>query len=396
MEAHIHEWLNLLLRWSHFIVGIAWIGASFYFNWLENNLHRKAPHKEGIAGTLWAVHGGGFYHLQKFSTAPRSLPSPLHWFKWEAYTTWLSGFALLITIYYFNAGVWLIDPTIRALQPWQGIAIGVSSMVISWFIYDGLCRVLRERQALLAVLVFSWFALLAFILAHLLSGRAAYIHVGAAIGTVMVANVFFVIIPTQKDMVSALVNKQPLAPDHGRNGLLRSRHNNYFTLPVLFTMLSSHFPGTYSNHLSWLVLILLALVGIAVRHYFNVRHHGRRRSAWILLLALLVIAGLVWLTAPRQSAHHDAVVSDVSDATVRTIINSHCISCHAVQPVFPGFDTAPKGIRLDTLDNVRTYRDAIHQVTVLTKVMPPGNPTGMLDKERDTLGYWLKNQENLP
>ena len=391
MEAHIHEWVNLLLRWLHFTVGIAWIGASFYFNWLENNLERKARQEEGIAGTLWAVHGGGFYHLRKFSTAPPSLPSPLHWFKWEAYTTWLSGFALLITIYYFNASAWLIDPTIRALEPWQGITIGLSAMLISWFIYDGLCRVLREKQALLTILVFSWFALLAFTLTQLLSARAAYIHTGAALGTVMVANVFFVIIPAQKDMVSALADKRPLAPDHGKNGLLRSRHNNYFTLPTLFTMLSGHFPVTYGNHLNWLVLILLALASILVRHYFNVRHLGNR-SVRVLPLAFLVIAGLVWMTAPRQSIRNHVMVSD---ATASAIINSHCISCHAAQPTFPGFTTAPKGIELDTLDQVRTHRNAIHQVTVLTGIMPPGNLTGMLDEERTALGHWLKDPDNL-
>ncbi len=391
MEAHIHEWLNLLLRWTHFIVGIAWIGASFYFNWLENNLDRKASQEEGIAGTLWAVHGGGFYHLQKFSTGPRSLPSPLHWFKWEAYATWLSGLALMVTIYYFNARTWLIDPTIRALEPWQGIAIGVSAMVISWFIYDGLCKVLRERPGLLTTLVFGWFALLAFALTQLLSSRAAYIHVGAAIGTVMVANVFFVIIPAQKEMVSALVNKRPLDPDHGKSGLLRSRHNNYFTLPALFTMISSHSPSTYGNHLNWLVLILLALVSIAVRHYFNVRRHGSR-STWILPAAFLAVAGLVWLTAPRQGIQSNAVVSDVAAST---IISAHCVSCHAARPTYPGFAIAPKGIELDTLDKIRTHRKAINQVTVLTKTMPLGNLTGMLDKERTTLGRWLQDQENV-
>lgn len=390
MEAHIHEWLNLLLRWIHFIVGIAWIGASFYFNWLENNLERKASQEEGIAGTLWAVHGGGFYHLQKFSTGPRSLPPTLHWFKWEAYATWLSGFALMVTIYYFNPRTWLLDPTIRALEPWQGITIGVSAMAISWFIYDGLCKTLRERQGLLTALVFIWFALLAFALTQLLSSRAAYIHVGAAIGTVMVANVFFVIIPTQKDMVSALANKRPLHPDHGKNGLLRSRHNNYFTLPVLFTMISSHFPSTYGHHLNWLVLILLALVSIAVRHYFNIRYPGSR-SIWILPAAFLAMAGLMWLTAPRPDIQSAAVVSD---AAASTIISAHCVNCHAAQPTYPGFAIAPKGIELDTLDKIRTHRKAINQVTVLTKTMPLGNLTGMLDEERAILGQWLQNQEN--
>ena len=390
MEAHAHEWLNLLLRWIHFIVGIAWIGASFYFNWLENNLDREPPQGEGIEGNLWAVHGGGFYHLKKFSTGPERLPSSLHWFKWEAYTTWLSGVALLVLVYYFNARAWLIDPSVRALEPWQGIATGIASLVVSWFVYDGLCRVSRKRPGLLTSMVFGWFTLLAFVLSQLLSGRAAYIHVGAAIGTVMVANVFFVIIPAQRELVSALKEGRPTDPGHGRNGLLRSRHNNYFTLPVLFTMISSHFPSTYGNSLNWLVLVLLALVGIAVRHYFNVRHLGNR-LAWILPVAFLAMAGLMWLTSPRPSGQGGVLVSD---AEASAIVTTHCAGCHAASPTFPGFTTAPKGIELDTLDKIRIHRDAINQVTVMTKTMPLGNLTGMLDEERTALGHWVQTQEN--
>ncbi len=390
MEVHAHEWLNLLLRWIHFIVGIAWIGASFYFNWLENNLDREPPQDEGIDGNLWAVHGGGFYYLKKFSTGPDRLPSSLHWFKWEAYATWLSGIALLVLIYYFNARAWLIDPSVRALEPWQGIATGIASLVVSWFVYDGLCRVSRERPGLLTAMVFGWFALLAFILTQLLSGRAAYIHVGAAIGTVMVANVFFVIIPAQRELVSALKESRPTDPGHGRNGLLRSRHNNYFTLPVLFTMISSHFPSTYGHSLNWLVLVLLALVSIAVRHYFNVRHLGNR-LAWILPVAFLAMVGLMWLTAPRPAGQSGILVSD---AEASTIVTTHCAGCHAASPTYPGFATAPKGIELDTLDKIRIHRDAINQVTVMTKTMPLGNLTGMLDEERTVLGRWVQLQEN--
>ncbi|MDE0715641.1 MAG: urate hydroxylase PuuD [Gammaproteobacteria bacterium] len=390
MEAHAHEWLNLLLRWIHFIVGIAWIGASFYFNWLENNLDREPPQDEGIDGNLWAVHGGGFYYLKKFTTGPERLPSSLHWFKWEAYTTWLSGVALLVLIYYFNARAWLIDPSVRDLEPWQGIATGIASLVVSWFVYDGLCRVSRERPGLMTAMVFGWFALLAFILTQLLSGRAAYIHVGAAIGTVMVANVFFVIIPAQRELVSALKERRPTDPGHGRNGLLRSRHNNYFTLPVLFTMISSHFPSTYGNSLNWLVLVLLALVSIAVRHYFNVRHLGNR-LAWILPAAFLAMVGLMWLTAPRPAGQGGILVSD---AEASAIVTTHCAGCHAAKPTFPGFITAPKGIELDTMDKIRIHRVAINQVTVLTKTMPLGNLTGMLDEERTTLGHWVQTQEN--
>ncbi len=385
MEAHIHEWLNLLVRWIHFIVGIAWIGASFYFNWLENNLDRKPPQDDGIAGNLWAVHGGGFYHLKKFSTGPDRLPSTLHWFKWEAYTTWLSGFSLLIIVYYFNARAWLIDPSVMDLAPWQGILIGVVAVIGSWFVYDGLCRLLKDKPGLLTTLVFAWFALLALVLSQLLSGRAAFIHVGAAIGTVMVANVFFVIIPAQKEMVSALSEKRPLDPTYGKNGLLRSRHNNYLTLPVLFTMISGHFPSTYGHSLNWLVLILLALVSVAVRHYFNVRHLGNRLS-WILPVAFVAMVGLMWMTAPRPVEDSGAAVSDQE---MLAIMTSRCAGCHQAKPTQPGFVLPPKGIELASIEQLHLHRDAINQVTVLTQTMPLGNLTGMTDEERARVGQWI-------
>ncbi len=388
MDAHLHEWLNLLLRWIHFIVGVAWIGASFYFNWLENNLDRRPPQEDGIAGNLWAVHGGGFYHLKKFSTGPDTLPSPLHWFKWEAYTTWLSGFSLLVVVYYVNARAWLIDPAVMALEPWQGIAVGVGAVLGSWFVYDALCRALRARPVALALAVFAWFALLAFVLANLLSGRAAYIHVGAAIGTVMVANVFFVIIPAQKEMVAALAERRALDPATGENGLLRSRHNNYLTLPVLFTMISSHFPSTYGNAHGWLVLVLLSVTGVAVRHYFNVRHRGNR-LAWILPLAFLAMVGIMIMTAPKPVTGG----ARVSDAEMLSIMTSRCATCHAANPGQAGFTAPPKGIELDTLDKIRAQRDAINQVTVVTHTMPIGNLTGMLPEERDTVGRWIQAQK---
>lgn len=389
MEGHVHEWLNLLVRWIHFIVGIAWIGASFYFNWLENNLDRKPPQDEGIAGNLWAVHGGGFYYLQKFATGPERLPSTLHWFKWEAYTTWLSGFSLLVIVYYFNARAWLIDPAVMALLPWQAIAIGLTSVIGSWFVYDSLCRLLRDRPGVLAALVFAWFSLLALSLCHLLSGRAAYIHVGAAIGTVMVANVFFVIIPAQREMVSALAERRALDPAHGKNGLVRSRHNNYLTLPVLFTMISSHFPSTYGHPLNWLVLIVLALISVAVRHYFNVRHLGRG-LAWILPAAFLAMVGMMWVTVPRPPDTGDVAVDD---SAMLAIMMDRCAGCHAAAPTQAGFATAPRDIELDSLAGIRTHRDAINQVTVLTRTMPLGNLTGMTDDERARVARWIDDQQ---
>lgn len=277
MEAYFLEWLNLLLRWAHFITGVAWIGASFYFNWLENHLERQNA-KGGIAGDLWAVHGGGFYYLQKFTVAPERLPANLHWFKWEAYFTWITGFILLCTLYYWNAGVFMVDSRVADLSSLQAVGIGIASLVLSWLFYDGLCRSpLARKQALTALLIFAWFALLSWLLSQFLSGRAAYIHVGAAIGTIMVANVFFVIIPSQKDLVEAVNEQRMPDPQKGKNALARSRHNNYFTLPVLFIMISSHYAGTFGHPLNWLVLLVISMVGVGIRHWFNIRHlekHG--------------------------------------------------------------------------------------------------------------------------
>ena len=306
MEAYLQEWLNLLLRWAHFITGVAWIGASFYFNWLENHLERQNA-KDGIAGDLWAVHGGGFYYLQKFQVAPERLPANLHWFKWEAYFTWITGFLLLCTLYYWNAGVFMVDSRVADLSSLQAVGIGIASLVFSWLFYDALCRSpLARNQALTALLIFAWFALLSWLLSQLLSGRAAYIHVGAAIGTIMVANVFFVIIPSQKDLVEAVNEQRMPDPQKGKNALARSRHNNYFTLPVLFTMISSHYAGTFAHPWNWLVLLVISLVGVGIRHWFNIRHLAKH-SALVLPLSLLLLAALYLVLRRRVGARGRAV-----------------------------------------------------------------------------------------
>ncbi|MDD9854567.1 MAG: urate hydroxylase PuuD, partial [Gammaproteobacteria bacterium] len=299
MENHLHEWAHLLLRWIHFIVGVAWIGASFYFNWLENRLDRRAP-RPGVAGDLWAVHGGGFYHLQKFETAPDALPPQLHWFKWEAYTTWLSGFALLVMVYYMNAAAFLLDADAAVeLNAWQGVAIGVGALVVSWLAYDALCRSrLRRAPLQLAAVVFACLTALAWALSELLSGRAAYIHTGAAIGSIMVGNVLFVIIPAQNKMVAALTAGRAVDPARGAAALLRSRHNNYLTLPVLFIMVSVHFPATYGHAWNWAILAAIGAAGWLARHYFNVRHLRGRGGVWLLVAGFAILAATAWVTAP--------------------------------------------------------------------------------------------------
>ncbi|MBX2868303.1 MAG: urate hydroxylase PuuD, partial [Acidiferrobacterales bacterium] len=334
---------------------------------------------------------GGFYHLKKFTVGPDAVPAKLHWFKWEAYTTWLSGISLLAVVYYFDARVYLLDPAVSQLLPWQGIVVGVVVLVIAWLVYDVLCRTsLRNKPLLLGGIIFLWFACLAWVLTQLLSGRAAYIHLGAAIGTVMVANVFFVIIPAQKEMVRALAEGREPDPSFGANGLLRSRHNNYLTLPVLFTMISSHFPSTYGHELNWLVLVIISVAGIIARHYFNLRHL-QRTLIWMLPAAFGILLTAMWLAAPRTTLV--AVNSPaVSDEQMLGIMESRCVACHSDVPSHPGFVTAPKNVVLQNIEQIRQHRSLIYQTTVVTQVMPLANLTTMVDSERQQVKRWVEAQ----
>ena len=277
-------WGNLLFRWLHVIAGMAWIGASFYFIALDNHLERPKDPRDsarGVGGEAWEVHGGGFYRVEKFTVAPERLPEPLHWFKWEAYTTWLSGFALFIVVYYSHASSYLIDPSVADLTAWEGIALSITGIVLAWFLYDGLCRAFENDEALLAVLVFALVCLSAWASWNLFAPRAAYIQVGAMIGTIMVGNVFFVIIPAHWKLIRAKDAGREPDPRWNRQGKTRSVHNNYLTLPVVFAMLSNHFPFTYGHSYGWIVLVALMLIGALVRHYFNLRHKGV--NAWPIL-----------------------------------------------------------------------------------------------------------------
>ena len=387
MEAYLHDWLSLLLRWAHFITGVAWIGASFYFNWLENHLERQHA-AGGIAGDLWAVHGGGFYHLEKYEVAPETLPPTLHWFKYEAYFTWITGLALLCTVYYWNAGAFLIDRSVADISSWQAITIGLSSMVLSWLFYDFLCRSpLQRKGAFLALLIFAWFVTLAWLLSEFLSGRAAYIHVGAAIGTIMVANVAHVIIPAQRDLVAAVSENRKPDGVKGKNALLRSRHNNYLTLPVLFIMISNHYAGTFGHPWNWLVLVLISIAGVGIRHWFNIRHlPGHNR--WILPVSMLLLAGLIYVMRP-QPMMVDAGEGELpTSADVMPVIQQRCVGCHAEIPVQSGFTAPPLGVVLENVQNLETLAPQVYQSVVVTRTMPIGNLTGMTDEERDLLARW--------
>ena len=390
MDPQVVEWINLNVKWIHLIVGIAWIGASFYFNWLEGNLERNKPGlNKGVAGDLWAVHGGGFYHVEKFENAPEKLPDILHWFKWEAYLTWITGFAMMILVFYLAPSIYLIDASVSNISPGTAIAISLGSMLFGWLIYDQLCKTkLSENGMLFFWIIFLSLTLLAYVLTHLISAKAAYIHVGAVIGTIMVANVFFGIIPSQKKMVAAMKKGDIPDPIVGKRGFQRSLHNNYFTLPVLFIMLSGHYPLTFGSEYSWLVLAAIALIGVFVRHYFNLKNRGQNK-VWMLPLAALLMATLAYLTMPKSN-DNSAQITTVNYATIAPVIEQRCMSCHATKPTNMAFKTAPKGIVLETKGDLEKEADSVYAQTVTTHAMPIGNLTKMTAEERTLLASWYK------
>lgn len=415
------EWLNLLVRWLHLITGIAWIGASFYFVWLDNSIRPPKPGsplaKAGVSGELWAVHGGGFYNPQKYLVAPAELPSDLHWFKWEAYATWLSGFAMLFIVYYFNASAMMIDKNVADLSSLQAVAVGLGTLAGGWIVYDLLCKSpLGEKPAVLGSVLFVLIVAAAYVLTHTLSGRAAYIHVGAMIGTMMVGNVLFVIIPGQRKLVEAMEKGQSPDPIYGKRAKVRSVHNNYFTLPVLLIMISNHYAMTYSHSYSWLILGAIMAAGVLIRHFFNLRHAGKVSLGFPVAGVILLVAVAVAIApAPRKAvaaqpvaaadAHgHGAEGAAPSAAdiarsghdigAVQQVVTARCASCHSAQPTQAGFASAPGGVMLDTPDQIKQHAAKIYQRAVQNKDMPLANMTQMTDSERQMIGIWFESGAN--
>jgi len=389
--AYLIEVGSLLLRWLHLIVGIAWIGASFYFVWLDNSL--KVPtdpelKAKGVGGELWAVHGGGFYNPQKYLLAPKNLPDELHWFKWESYATWITGFFLLGVLYYSQAATYMIDPAKAALTPGAAIGIGCAALVIGWLVYDALCRLLMNRSLLLfAVLYFVFVVAVAWTLNHLLSGRAAFLHVGAMIATTMSANVFFWIIPGQKKMVAAMQRGETPEPIHGQRAKQRSVHNNYLTLPVLFCMISNHYAFTYNHPQAWLVLAAIFLAAVLIRHFFNLRHKGKFAWPYPLAASLILLAVFIWLSpVPLTANTLGANGQPVTVSEVQPIIAARCAACHGEKPTL--MPAPPAGVVLDSVEHIRTLGPRIIIQAVQLKAMPLGNITQMSDAERQTLAAW--------
>jgi uncharacterized membrane protein len=380
VDPYLIDWLDLVLRWLHVIAGIVWIGTSFYFVALDNHLappKRRQDAQEGVAGEAWEVHGGGFYLVQKFRVAPRTLPEQLHWFKWEAYATWLSGFALFCVLYYVDADVNLVDAGVAA--GWA-IAASIGLLAAAWLVYDGLCRLIRSELVLAAVLV-ALTTVAAYGLSLLYTDRAVWLQLGAMLGTIMVANVFVVIIPAHVELVRAKqAGREPDAAP-GIRAKQRSVHNNYLTLPVLVAMLGDHFAFAYGRNEGWLVLVCLMIVGAWIRHFFNLRHAGRT-AWWIPATAAAALTAIaIWIRPPDTGGAAAGPVVPVS--RVQQIVEQRCALCHAG-------NNAAAGVRLDTVDDVAAQAQAVERVAVLSKAMPLGNATGMTDAERDLLGRWIR------
>lgn len=396
MEGYILEWLNLLGRWVHLVTGIAWIGASFYFVWLDNSLRapKEAADAElGVGGEVWSVHGGGFYHAQKYKVAPPELPQTLHWFKWEAYTTWITGMFLLCLMYWYQAEIYLIDPSVMALSTPVAVLLGMLTLVIGWIVYDQLCKSKigkEENKLSLAMLVFVSIA--AFVLCQIFGGRGAYLHYGAMLGTIMVANVFFVIMPGQRDLVAA--KKEGRAPDpiHGIRAKQRSVHNTFFTLPVLFVMISNHYAMTWGHEYNWLILIALSVAGALIRVYFVQRHHEKETLIPLVVAAVLImgVAAAIVPKPPAPVAVDTSVNASQLFAKVQVAVHDRCTVCHANAPTQPGFSAPPKGIVLETADDMVRQAETIHQQVVVTKAMPIGNLTQMTDDERGLIAQWYQ------
>jgi uncharacterized membrane protein len=392
MDPFIADWLNLLLRWAHLIAGIAWIGTSFYFVALDFSLKRREGLPAGVSGEAWEVHGGGFYHVQKYLSAPERLPEDLIWFKWEAYLTWVSGFLLLIVQYYLNANAYLIDPGVAALTPWQAIGISVAGLIAGWIIYDLLCRSpLGRNTSILAGFVLLLILAASYGFTHVFSGRGALIHIGAFVGTMMAANVFMVIIPNQRKITEALIEGKTPDPRYGFIGKQRSLHNTYLTLPVLLMMISNHYPMITNHPQAWLLAGLIVVGGAALRH-FLVRHEVGDpigEIAWTLPLIFGALAVALWLTEP---AKRSAVAGGVSDEEVVALAHKHCVMCHAAKPTKEGFAEAPKGVKLETVEEIKRYTAQIDLQAVKNNAMPLGNETNMTDEERARLGAWIAAQ----
>lgn len=396
-------WLDFGVRWLHVITGIAWIGSSFYFIALDLGLRKASHMPNGVSGEAWQVHGGGFYHIQKYNIAPAAMPEDLTWFKWEAYSTWLSGAALLAIVYWAGAELFLIDPSKMDLAIWQAVLVSAGSLILGWLIYDHLCKSqLGHSPTALMLLLFVLLVVMAWGYDQVFTGRAALLHLGAFTATIMSANVFFIIIPNQKIVVADLIAGRSPDPDYGRIAKLRSTHNNYLTLPVLFLMISNHYPLAFATDYNWVIASLVFLMGVTIRHYFNSKHAGTGNPSWtIAATALLFIAIMGLSTAPMFSQTPSATTAQHQERAalaeeVVTIIQGRCAMCHAREPSFEGLLWPPKGVVLETEGDITKAARDIYLQAAITTAMPPANITYMTDEERKTIARSFQDRPTRP
>jgi uncharacterized membrane protein len=385
------EWLSAIVRWLHVIAGIAWIGSSFYFIHLDLSLKARENLPDGVKGDAWQVHGGGFYQMIKFMVAPAKMPDELTWFKWEAYTTWLSGFALLVIVYYFNAELFLIDKSVLDMSAVQAALVAFLSLAAAWIAYEVLCRSpLGKHEVALALVGYVFLVALTYAFTHVFSGRGAFTQIGALIGTIMVANVFVIIIPFQKKTVDAMLAGKEPDPAWGAIGKQRSVHNNYLTLPVVFLMLSNHYPLLFATRYNWLIVAIVLLIGPVIRHFYNSRHEGKGDPWWTWGVAAAGMAAIAWLSAAGPAAVTTGALPPTPKfKQVSNIIISRCSMCHAAEPVWDGIPAAPKGVMLDNDEQIRRHARLIEIFAVRSQAMPPGNITEMTPQERLILASWI-------
>lgn len=395
MELIVWEWVNFLVRWLHVVTAIAWIGSSFYFIHLDASLRRRDGLPPGVAGEAWQVHGGGFYRMAKYMVAPDELPEKLTWFKWESYATWLSGFCLLAVLYYHGANLFLIDPAVLDVPWWGAVGLSLGTLALGWLVYDRMCKSpLGKDDVKLATAGFVFLVVVAWGLTHVFSARAAMLHVGALIGTIMSANVFLLIIPNQRKAVAEMMAGRAPDPMLGKQAKQRSLHNNYLTLPVVFLMLSNHYPLSYGTKYSWVIVAVLLVVGAVIRHFFNSRHAGKPSPWWTWAVAALGVIVIVALSmaGPRDADAGSASAAPdpahVAFAQVEDIVSTRCGVCHAAAPVWEGITEAPRGVRLDTPEDIRKHSAQIRVWAGLTNAMPPGNLTQITPEERRVLAAW--------
>lgn len=387
------DWVAMVVRWTHVIAGIAWIGSSFYFIALDASLKPDKRLDRRVSGEAWQVHGGGFYQIQKYTVAPEFLPPHLTWFKWEAYATWIFGFILLVLVYYLHPDLYLIDTSVANITPYDAVPIAVFSLVAGWFVYDALCRSwIGQETGRLALTGFVLLVLIAFGYTHVFSGRGAFIQVGALVGSIMVANVLFIIIPNQRKTIDALLAGREPDPAWGYQAKQRSIHNNYLTLPVVFTMLSNHYSFTFETRWNWLVLACIFVASFLVRHWFNTMHTGKKPEPWLWPAAAVPIVAAMLLTLFGQSAPSmppGAAALPATFAEVQEIVQKRCHVCHSAHPTYPGFSQAPKGVMFDTPAEIATLSQQIYAQAVKTHTMPLNNITRITEAERGALGTWI-------